>query len=75
MQLSHGRLHLAWRSHLGLQQRLDGARVWWLLAGIGKLPGTLQIRLQLGQEQPGPGERVQIADAGELGRAGLRALS
>jgi hypothetical protein len=74
MQLPHGRLQLAWRSHLGLQQRLDGARVWWLLAGIAEPPRAVQIRLHLGQEKPGLGERIQIPDAGELSRAGLPAL-
>jgi hypothetical protein len=74
VQLDHGRPELARLAHIGLQQRLDGAGVGELLVGAAELPGELEIDPHLGEQQPGPGQRIELADAGEPVHVGLPAL-
>jgi hypothetical protein len=74
VQLDHGRPELARLAHIGLQQRLDGAGVGGLLAGAAEPPSAFKIDPHLGKQQPGPGQRIELADAGEPVHAGRPAL-
>jgi hypothetical protein len=74
VQLGHGRPELARLAQVGLQQRLDGAGVGGLLAGASESPSELEVDPHLGEQQPGPGQRIELADAGEPVHAGRPAL-
>ena len=74
VQLGHGHAELARLAHVGLQQRLYRTGVGPLRAGAAEPPGDGEIDPHLGEQQPGPGQRIELADAGEPVHVGWPAL-